>query len=290
MKNKFNFVLGIVLLSSVDMAAVNANCLEVIATVEQDSVAIESSQEVDDDTIVVKPDQMPEFPGGLTALLKYLRSEISYPKKAADKRIQGRVIVEFVVDRDGKVGECKVLRRVHSLLDREAVRVIKSMPRWKPGIQKGKAVRVKYTLPINFQLPNGGAKTKISTRKPLFTGDKDLQAFFRKHAEYPTEAKEQGVHGLVVAEYVVSETGDVTEVNLIKSAAPLLDNEVRRVIDLMPQWQPGLKNGKPVRVKYVQSFLFQLKGVSSHEIDELIEDSLSNVYTTEIPKIKIKAE
>ena len=97
-------------------------------------------------------EQMPQFPGGEYELMKYLQSVIKYPENAAKNNIQGRVIAQFVIDENGEIGEIKVLRSVDEELDAEAVRVIKSLPKFIPGRQDGKAVAVWYTLPISFKL------------------------------------------------------------------------------------------------------------------------------------------
>ena len=95
---------------------------------------------------------MPEFPGGVKALMSYLAKNIEYPKEAENAGMQGRVVVQFVVNTDGSIEDAKVVRAVDPLLDQEAIRVINTMPKWKPGMQDGKTVRVKYTVPIMFRL------------------------------------------------------------------------------------------------------------------------------------------
>lgn len=97
-------------------------------------------------------EQMPEFPGGTTELMKFLAENIHYPEAALKTGVQGRVIVQFIVEADGTVGNTTVVRKVNDDLDAEAVRVVGTMPKWKPGMQKGEPVRVKYTLPITFRL------------------------------------------------------------------------------------------------------------------------------------------
>ena len=97
-------------------------------------------------------EEMPSFPGGNGALMSYLSSNTKYPVVAQENGVQGRVIVSFVVERDGSISDVKVARSVDPSLDREAQRVVKSMPRWKPGKQNGSAVRVKYTVPVVFRL------------------------------------------------------------------------------------------------------------------------------------------
>ena len=97
-------------------------------------------------------EQMPSFPGGMGALMQYLSSHIKYPVVAEENGIQGRVICTFIVERDGSITDTRVARSVDPSLDKEAVRVINSMPRWIPGKQNGSACRVKFTLPVTFKL------------------------------------------------------------------------------------------------------------------------------------------
>ena len=97
-------------------------------------------------------EQMPEFPGGMDDLMTFLNSNIRYPKSAYDKNVQGRVIVQFVIEKDGTPTEFEIMRSVNPDLDAEALRVMKEMPKWKPGMQRGQVVRVKYTIPVTFRL------------------------------------------------------------------------------------------------------------------------------------------
>ena len=105
----------------------------------------------EEDVFMVVKDQ-PEFPGGTSALLEYLRKNIKYPAICRENNIQGRVIVSFIVNKDGGIVEPEVIKSVNPSLDKEALRVISGMPKWKPGSQRGKPVRVKYTVPVNFRL------------------------------------------------------------------------------------------------------------------------------------------
>jgi len=109
-------------------------------------------EEEEDNVVFVIVEQKPEFPGGDAALMKYIAENIKYPVIAQENGIQGRVICQFVVNKDGSIVDINVVRSVDPSLDKEAIRVIKSMPKWKPGKQRGKAVRVKFTLPIVFRL------------------------------------------------------------------------------------------------------------------------------------------
>ena len=123
-------------------------------------------------------DQMPEFPGGMEALNTYLRNNIRYPQEAQKAGIQGRVIIQFIVSKDGSITDAEVVESVDPQLDAEGLRLIKNMPRWKPGMQKGQAIRVKQTLPIRF------AFTKTSD-KP-----ENSNSIFLKNGSYNSSLKD----------------------------------------------------------------------------------------------------
>ncbi|MCW5900149.1 MAG: energy transducer TonB [Flavobacteriales bacterium] len=113
---------------------------------------IQRAEEVEEEQIFTIVEEMPSFPGGEAELFKYLGKNIKYPQMATDAGISGVVYVTFVVDRDGKIRDVKVLRGIGGGCDEEAVRVVKAMPPWKPGKQRGKPVTVQYNLPIRFTL------------------------------------------------------------------------------------------------------------------------------------------
>lgn len=114
---------------------------------------VEEEEDPEEQTIFEVVEQMPEFPnGGMAGLMQFLSKNIKYPTIAQENGIQGRVTVQFVVNKDGSIVDAKVLRGVDPYLDKEALRVVNSMPKWKPGMQRGKPVRVKYTVPVMFRL------------------------------------------------------------------------------------------------------------------------------------------
>lgn len=132
--------------------------IEINADVQQTEVIEEyvapviEEEEVVEQEIFQIVEEMPEYPGGEKKLLEYVGKSVKYPQIARESGIQGRVFVNFVIEPDGSVSNVKVLRGIGGGCDEEAVRVIKSMAKWKPGKQRGKAVRVSYTLPVNFKL------------------------------------------------------------------------------------------------------------------------------------------
>lgn len=119
---------------------------------KEDIAAPEPPKHVEETKVFTVVEQMPMFPGGDAALMSYLANNIHYPTVAAENDVQGRVVVGFVVERDGSITDVRILRGVDPSLDREAMRVVKSMPRWTPGKQNGSAVRVKYQVPVAFRL------------------------------------------------------------------------------------------------------------------------------------------
>ena len=104
------------------------------------------------DKVLEKAEVMPEFPGGEQAMMQFVAENVKYPQEAIDKEISGRVMVGFVVEKDGSISNVKVAKSLDPLLDKEAVRVVSGMPKWIPGKQNGVTYRVKYTLPVNFRL------------------------------------------------------------------------------------------------------------------------------------------
>lgn len=124
---------------------------EVVAPVSPEAKEAPADSTAKEEVFMVA-EQMPEFPGGMKEMLKFLQENVKYPENAMKNNVQGRVIVQFVIEKDGTPTEFKVLRSVDPDLDAEALRVMKAMPKWKPGMQKGQVVRVKFTVPVSFKI------------------------------------------------------------------------------------------------------------------------------------------
>ena len=126
---------------------------DITAAVEVKYTAVEvEEEEVEEQQIFQVVEEMPEFPGGMGECMKFLGKNIKYPQISQENGVQGRVIVQFVVNQDGSIVDPQVVRGVDPYLDKEALRVISMMPKWKPGKQRGKAVRVRFTQPVMFRL------------------------------------------------------------------------------------------------------------------------------------------
>jgi len=235
--------------------------------------------------IWVLDDVMPQFPGGDSALIKWLYTNIQYPKEAVEKGIQGRVTIRFVITSDGSVENAVVQKSLDSACDEEALRVVKMMPKWIPEERSGEPRPVYYSLPVTFKLPISDVSnttdsvqhipviaqyihyskdsTQIIYKKveimPQFPGgDVALMKFLMKNVTYPGEAAVQGIQGRVFVGFIVAPDGSIADVKVEKSVNPILDAEAIRVAKMMPKWIPGKQNGNPVYVYYTVPVVFWL--------------------------------
>lgn len=135
-----------------EVGLINADDNANKAQEEFHQVVTEQEEEEEEEEVQLVVEEDPEFPGGLEALAKYLADNIKYPQLAKDNGITGRVYVSFVVEKNGSVGNIKILRDIGGGCGAEAVRVVKAMPKWKPGKQTGRPVRTQFNLPVNFDL------------------------------------------------------------------------------------------------------------------------------------------
>lgn len=257
---------------------------------DAESLQVEDKQE----EAMVVVEEMPGFPGGLFVLMQYLNDNIQYPDKAKNDGVEGRVIVSFIVDKEGLIKDAQVEQSVDPELDAEAIRVVAGMPRWTPGKSHGEPVDVKYSIPINFQLTQPQQNSpfdeiipvssseemekehdtfEISERDkkviedtydnveimPEFPGGvQGLLNYMRETIKYPAQARQDTIQGRVLVTFVINKDGSIVEPEVVKSAHPLLDEEALRMVEKMPAWKPGEQNGKPVRVKYTIPVNFRL--------------------------------
>ena len=234
-------------------------------------------------------ENMPQFSGDLS---KWATQNIKYPSKAIEAGIEGKVYVNFIIDSTGRVGHAEIQRSTQSLLNAEALKGIEAMPDWIPGKQRGKAVRVIYTLPVTFSLkdqagnfapkvtiipPHNEAKTPTlvkdssetenSTEVCIFQVVEEMPEFaegnvaewIMKNIKYPKEAIEANITGKVFVQFVIEKDGSITNAKIARSASTLLDAEALRIVNNMPQWIPGKQRGKAVRVAYTLPISFSLE-------------------------------
>ena len=236
------------------------------------------AQVANNDTIYQTVEQMPQFPGGEAALIDFVGKNIQYPQEAKEKNISGRVFVGFVIEKDGSVSNVEVVRGIGGGCDEEAVRVIKGMPKWEPGKQKGKPVRVNYMMPINFKLgnepttpaekseinkadmkPDKNGVYQIVEEMPEFpNGIEGLMDYVAQNVKYPESAKEKNLQGRVLVKFIIEKDGSVSNVEVGRGWGNELDDEAVRVVKAMPKWKPGKQDGKPVRVSFMLPINFKL--------------------------------
>lgn len=275
----------LMLFSNVDVLA-RMNQLEIPMAVEGvmpgEVLSVDIPEVIESEILVIQQDtskvytvvdQQPVFPDGDKAMMDFIGKNVVYPKSAQEKKKEGRVVCTFVVERDGSIVEPRILKSVDPELDVEAIRVVEMMPKWNPGMQRGKAVRVQYTLPIMFRLnkpdtPSAATIDVVESSDKIFTvvekkpefpgGDQELAKFIQNNQQYPVDAKEAKAEGRVVCSFVIDKEGSTTNVKVEKDVHPSLDKEAVRVIKSMPKWTPGEQKGEPVAVKYTLPIVFKL--------------------------------
>ena len=203
--------------------------------------------------VYTEVDEHPEFPGGMQGMIDYLSTNIHYPPEAKEQGIEGRVFINFIVEKDGSVDSAKILRGIGGGCDEEALRVVSEMPEWTPGKVGGKPVRVSFNLPVKFTLDRNDTDTvyTLADTMPKFPGGMEaLMNYLSSNITYPEQAKKDGVHGRVFINFIVEKDGRVTNVKLLRGFNKECDEEALRVVRSMPNWIPGIKDGHPVRVSY----------------------------------------
>ena len=232
--------------------------------------------------IIEMPDIDPMFPGGSNAMKSFISSSLQYPREAAEKDIQGLVVYNFVVELDGTLSDFEIMHRAHPLLDAEALRIIKSMPPWRPAVYKGNNVRARNYVPMYFKLNKGGRSSystasSAQTRKsmpldpneeiftivdvmPQFpTGEEGLAKFISEYIRYPEHAKAENIQGRILCSFIVRQDGTVSNIEIVNGLDHELDNEALRVLSMMPKWTPGKNGCETVSVKCILPIDFTIE-------------------------------
>lgn len=214
------------------------------------------------DVVYIDADYIPIFPGGDEALKKFVEGSIRYPKEALDKGIQGRVFLKFTVTKDGDIRRIKVGHSVCKALDAEAIRIAKSLPKFKPGTENGVPVDKEFYLPVDFKLPSE-RQPKIYYdhyfHRPVFPGGEvALHKFIKDNLRYPKDALEKGIEGRVITQFTITKTGSIRNVRIVRSLYKSLDKEAIRVVKLLPSFEPGKKGGVLTDIDYTLPVNFRL--------------------------------
>jgi len=302
-------------------------------------------KEVNDDPIFKVVEEMPRFPGcedmdgtakekeecAKQKMLEFIYSNLKYPANARDQEVEGMVVIRFVVEKDGSITESKILRDIGAGCGTESQRVVDTMPTWIPGKQKGKAVRVRYTLPVKFKLEGEKPKSKIETvvvvghgtpnkevkkknlvhakppaifndpsvykvveKMPYFKGCENIESDFKtiekcaqtkmlefiyKNIKYPKEARDQGVDGTAVVQFIVNEDGSVSDATIVRNPGSGTGETAKSIVEQMPVWNPGIQQGKKVKVAYTLPVKFKLEGEkdSKSDVEKILKGKTAGV-------------
>jgi TonB family protein len=233
------------------------------------------------DTIYLSVYENPAFPGGKTAFQEFESRNLKYPKSIKKLGISGIEAVGFIVDKDGKLSDIRVIQGTCPSLDAEALRVTKLMPSWSPGKVDGKPVRTMAGVIYQFETHLKKEPEMMVEKKPGETvnvtpedpdapyvvveempqfpgGDAALLKHIAENTKYPENAKKNNIQGRVIVRFCITREGTVDRASVIKGVDPDLDNEAIRVVKTLSSFQPGKQRGKPVNVWYMVPITFAL--------------------------------
>lgn len=227
----------------------------------------------EDGEVFLIVEQMPRFEGGdLNKFRQWVQMRVQYPKELQQAGVEGRVIVSFEVDKDGSVVNVQTRRTPDDRLSDRVVKLVKQSPKWEPGKQRGQAVRVSYTIPIEFKITKTEAEPQaaeaheeentpflIVEQMPTFEGG-DINAFRQwTEAQLKPQHDADGnpLTGMVICSFVIEADGSLSEIIPLRSPDQRLTDEVVRIIKLSPRWEAGRQRGQAVRVKFTVPVQFQ---------------------------------
>ena len=236
-----------------------------ISSIQDDDI-IDPHEFIDKDSLYESIEDWPKFPGGEFALFTYINENIKYPENKT--KIHGKVIVRFEITKTGEIGRSEILQSLDPVLDGEALRVVKNLPKWNPGRQNGEYVNVWYTLPINFgyiqhnSISNNAPEVPVVyesiKQMPQFPGgEKELSNYISKELVYPISAKQRGIQGNVYVRFVVTKTGTLDRIEVVRPLTPDCDAEAIRFVKNFPTWIPGKLGDKSVDVYYTIALPFK---------------------------------
>ncbi|NLY24482.1 MAG: TonB family protein [Bacteroidales bacterium] len=231
------------------------------------------------DVIIEDPDVIPMYTGGSGEMHRFIANTLRYPSDAVAREAQGLVVYTFVVEKDGTLSNFKMIHNADSLLNEEALRILKQMPPWRPARFKGEIVRSESYVPMYFKL-NKNARASTTATRPsssatarayaktdmeivensdIYTivdkmpeysnGTTTLGQFISHNIRYPQEARQEGIEGRILCSFIVTADGAITNIEVVDGLHPRLDDEAVRVLGLMPRWIPGENGGEKVNVK-----------------------------------------
>ena len=235
-------------------------------------IGMTSTAVAEDDKPFLLVEKNPEFQGGYQAMLKFLQDNMVYPEAAKKAGVQGTVFVKFVISKAGKISNVELLRGIGSGCDEEALRVVKAMPDWTPGENNGQPVPVVFQIPVKFQLTaptstGDGEKPLVQVEQnPEFPGGYNAMLdYLKNNVIYPPLAKRSGIQGTVFVQFVVSATGELYNIKILRGIGGGCDEEAVRIVKNMPKWIPGKQNGVAAPVVFQIPIKYQLSQNTTNE-------------------------
>ena len=235
-------------------------------------------------------DHLDKHPKAEYDYASYFTEHIQYPKIAQESKIQGDVDVKFVVNKDGSIKDFVVLKSIGYGCDSEAIRVVKSMPDWKPGIFNGKKINAEALVTVPFYLSEEeklraeSKKVHTYVEQMPFSGY-DYYGYITQHLRYPDSAKRKNITGEVYVKFIVTESGAIDSVSVLKGLGGGCDEEALRLVKSLPHWNPGKQNNKPVKVYFNMPVLFQ-RILTSKEIADFAKARKEAIHRREYDFLK----
>ncbi len=246
--------------------------------------------------VILSPECKASYPGGSGNMFLFIKALMKYPEQAKNQGLQGVAFVSCIVEQSGMLTGIKVVNECDPLFEKEAIRIVKAMPDWESAKHFGMVVRSCVEIPVIFELTPGalsfdeimkargvmaeddfdngdeaqadGGETQADSteqvyqvveKMPEFPGGMEaLLSFWAKNVKYPSAAMDLGIQGRVLVSFTIDTDGSIIDPKITKSVHPLLDAEAIRAILSMPKWKPGMRNGRPVKVKYNTPVAFRM--------------------------------
>lgn len=205
------------------------------------------------DSIFIYVKQMPEYPGGMIALKRYVAMNVNYPKAARENNIQGTVFLRFEVTKIGEIGKIEILKSAAPFLDNEAIRVIRSLSGFKPGLQNEKPVNVWFSMPITFKL-SSPQKNKFPAYKSK--AGESFNEYLTNAISEIDKSRDPDVFGSVKLKIEITKKGKVGEIKKMEGINKAFDNELIKIVKALPDFEPGTKNGRAVSSYIIIPFVF----------------------------------
>lgn len=252
--------------------------------------------------------EYPEFPEGNKAFAKYLKANLKYPEEAKRLGVEGKVFLEFIVEKDGTITNVKTIKGIGHGCDEEAIKVMQNSPKWKQHKVRGEILRQKMNVPIVFKLNQNSTSLEVSKNtlplppppkkqasderiflsnptQPTFPGgNKAFAKYTRENLKYPSIARKAGIEGKVFVEFIVEKDGSITNVKTIKGLGYGCDKVAEEIFKNSPKWDMGLSRGEAQRVKMCCPIVFKL-GYGSSRLKPLIFLNGKEISQEEFEKI-----